>query len=225
MTTSGVTAWEMTANDLIAKAMGELAIIDPGESPDAEEATDCLSSLNGMLKSWALKGVSLFREASSTIATTAATASVTLGAGIRTISSARLVVSATNERMLWPMNRRDYLSLPNKAAVGQPTMYYLDRQRDAAILYLWPVSATIASIKLDYDRFPETVTALTQTLDIREELHETVWSNLALRIAGMFGVPIPPELAIRAPMLETQMFDAERPDTYRFETDFDYDYA
>lgn len=224
MTTSGVTAWELTANDIVKLAMG--SILDPDTDPDASELSECLKRLNGMLKSWALKGVSLFRESSLTVPTVAATASITLSAGVRSISSARLVVSATNERRLWPMNRTDYLNLPNKASAGQPTSYYLDRQRDAAVLYLWPVSATIASIKLDYDRLPETVTSGTETLDIRSELQETVWLNLAVRIGGpVFGTTPPPEVIAQAAVLEQQMFDAERPDSYRFESEYEYDDA
>lgn len=219
MTTSGVTAWSLTAADIVKAAMGEIATIDPGSDPTTQEQSDCLLRLNGMLKSWSLKGVSLYRETSATITTTAAVASVTLNAGIRAISSARLVVSATNERTLWPWARSEYLATPNKAAVGQPTVYYLDRQRDAAVIYFWPVSATVATIKLDYDRIPETVTLASQTVDIREELHETVYANLAVRIAGIFGETPPPELVARAQSLETQMFDAERPDAYRFEYD------
>lgn len=221
MTTSGVTAWELTVNDIVKLAMG--SILDPDTDPDSSELTECMKRLNGLLKSWSLNGVSLYREASLTVPTVAATASITLAAGVRSISSARLVVSATNERRLWPMNRADYLNLPNKATAGQPTMYYLDRQRDAAILYLWPVSATIASIKLDYDRLPETVTAGTETLDIRAELQETVWTNLGVLISKpVFGVECPPETLVRAQMLEQQMFDAERPDSYSFQTDYDY---
>ena len=219
MTTSGVTAWALTAADIVKAAMGEIATIDPGTDPTSDELESCLLRLNGMLKSWSLKGVSLYRETSATISTTAAQAYVTLSAGIRAISSARLVVSATNERQLWPWTRAEYMSLPNKAAVGSPTIYFLDRQRDAAVIYFWPVSATIASIKLDYDRIPETVVDSDETLDIREELQETVYANLAVRIAGIFGQTPGPELASRAQMLEQQMFDAERPDAYRFEYD------
>src|SRR5688500_17897999 len=101
MTTSGVTAWSLSALDIVRTAMQELGTIEAGVEPDAEEFDDCILRLNGMLKSWEVRGVTLMREASVTIATTAATASVTLAAGIRSISSARLVVSATNERRLW----------------------------------------------------------------------------------------------------------------------------
>lgn len=225
MTTSGVTAWSMTANDLIGAALKELAIIDPGTDPEADEAADCLVRLNAMLKSWQARGVTLFREQTISVTTTPATASVSLDAKVRSIASARLVVSATYERPLWPWNRRDYFGIPNKTAAGDPTMYYLDRQRDAAVLYLWPVPATAKTIKLDYDRIVDTVTELTQTLDIREEYQETVYANLAVRITGIFGQQAGTELLQRAALLEQQMFDAERPDSYRFETDYDYSYA
>lgn len=227
MTTSGTPAWSLTALDIVRTAMGEIAAIEPGVEPDAEEFEDCLLRLNGMLKSWQVQGVTLMREASATLTTTAATALVDLGDvdDIRAISSARLVVSATNERMLWPIGRRDYLALPNKAAAGSPTLYYFQRERDELKLYLWPVSATAVDIIIDYDRMVETVTTNGQTLDIREELQETVYANLAVRIAGIFGQVPGPELVARAQRLEMQMYDAERPDSYRFETDYDYSYA
>lgn len=218
MSTSGVTAWSLTARDIVKAAMGELAVIAPGTDPDADEEQDCILRLNALLKSWSLRGVTLSRETTGTVTTTGGTAAVTLDAGVRAISSARLIVSATNERQLWPMGRTDYLSLPNKASVGSPTMYYLSRERDAAILYLWPVSATAATIAIDYDRIPETVTDPSETVDIREELQETVYTNLAVRIAGIFGQQPPPELVQRAASLEMAMYDAERPDFYTFET-------
>lgn len=219
MTTSGTTAWSLTALDIVKAAMRELSALGIGDEPDADEAADCYLRLNGMLHSWQLRGVTLFRETTAEITTTPATASVTLDADVRAISGARLVVSSTMERPLFPMSRADYLTLPNKASAGQPTMYYLDRQRDAALLYLWPVSATAATIRIDYDRVGDAVTAGTQTLDIREELQETVYANLAVRIAGLFGQTPGPELASRAAMLEQQMFDAERPDSYFFRAD------
>lgn len=224
MTVSGVTAWSLTANDIVKAALGELAILSIGTDPDAEESAACLLRLNGMLKSWQQRGVTLFREASVDVTTTPATAAVTLAAGVRTIASARLIYSATRERPLYPWSRSQYLSLPNKTTAGAPTVYYLDRQRDAAILNLWPVSATAVTIRLDYDRIVNTVTNGAETLDIREELQETVYANLAVRIIGVFrdGVPVPDELQRRAAMLETLMLDAERPDSYTFETEYDY---
>jgi hypothetical protein len=219
MTTSGVTSWSLTAREIVRAAMGELAAIEPGTEPDDDELQDCLLRLNAMLKSWQLRGVGLTHQTSGTVTTVAGSASGTLDAGIRSISSARLVVSSTQDRPLFAIDRTRYLSLPNKAQAGSPTMYYLSRQGPAPEIFLWPVSATATTVRIDYDRVVETVTDGAETLDIRSELQEAVYSNLALRIAGIFGAQIPPELAKRATDLERQMYDAERPDSYFFEAD------
>lgn len=216
MATSGETAWGLTALDIVKLAMGELQVLSIGDDPDAEEAEECYKRLNAMLKSWQVRGASLAHDTTGTVETTASAPSVALPEGARSISSARLVVSATQERPLYAISRTDYLNLPNKAAAGSPTMYYLDRQRDVATLYLWPVSAAAATLKLDYTRSIETVTDGSEALDIREELQECVYANLAVRVAGLFGQQPGPELVARAQSLEAQMLDAERPDSYFF---------
>lgn len=225
MSTSGVTDWSLTALDVVKAAMQELASIEPGQDPDPEEFEDCILRLNGLLKSWQLRGASLSHQATGTVTTAANEPSGTLDSDIRSISSARLVVSATQERPLYPLNRTEYQSLPNKAQSGTPSQFYLSRQRDDVVMYIWPVPTADATILIDYDRIIETVTANTETLDIRSELLETVYANLAVRISGLFGEAPSPELVARAARLEQQMFDAERPDSYRFETDYDYSYA
>ena len=65
------------------------------------------------------------------------------------------------------------------------------------------------TLKLDYDRIIDTATAGTETIDIRSELHETLWVNLAVRMGPAFGQAVPESVAIRAMQLEQQMFDAE----------------
>jgi hypothetical protein len=220
MTTSGVTAWSLTARDMVKASLLELGVISSGEDPEASEMEDCLVRFNGMLKSWQ-NTTNLFRETTANIVTTPATASVTLSAGIRDVSSVRFVQSATIDRLLYPMGRTDYLSMPNKTTAGSPTMYYLSRQRDAAVLYLWPVSATAATLRIDYSRIAETITDQSETVDVPEEWQETVILGLAERCIGMFGTSrLDPATAAnvrqRAGALYSQMLDSDRPDSYRF---------
>ena len=40
----------LTANDIVKAALGDLAVLDPGSEPTAEELSDCLLRLNGMLE-------------------------------------------------------------------------------------------------------------------------------------------------------------------------------
>jgi hypothetical protein len=223
MSTSGVTAWSLTARDIVTQAMIELGALASGQEPEAAELNDCLVRLNGMLKSWQGKA-NLFREATGEVEIPAGSASGVLPAGIRDISSVRQVMSATYERQLAPWQRSQYLSLPNKAASGNPTAYYLSRQAGGSVMHVWPVPANDITLKIDYSRVAETVTDASQTLDIMEEWQEAVYLGLAARIAGMFGtIRIDPNTVMdvkqRAEQLYQQLLDSDRPDSYFFEAD------
>lgn len=219
MTTSGVTAWSLTARDIIATALQEGGIIPLGDDAEADEAEACLVRLNGLLKSWRI-GNGLLTQAS--VITTPNVASVTLDDAIESVISVRLVQSATNERMLWPWTRDEYYQVPNRATSGSPTIYYTDEQRDASMLYVWPVPTTAMTLKVDYQRMPETVTNLNETVDFPQKYNETLYANLAVRCWGIFNSDTPPpaELVARANYLERMMFDRERPTSYIMEPAF-----
>ena len=125
MPTSGVTAWSLTARDIITAALQENAIVGLGRTPTASEAEACMVRLNGMLKSWPAYGL---HETTGTITLPANDASGTLAAGIKRITSARLALTGGTQRQLGEWNRDDYLILPNKTASGDPTIFYQARQ-------------------------------------------------------------------------------------------------
>jgi hypothetical protein len=216
MTSSGVTAWSLTARELVTTAVEDARIYSSGEDVTADDMDVCIRRLNGMLKSWEGKA-NLFREAEASVAITGGDGIVTLPAGVRDVSSVRHIISSTNERQLAQWNRGQYMMLPNKVAVGNPSIYYLSRQGAAADLYIWPVPAASITLKIDYSRIAETVTDPGQTLDIPEEWHECVYTNLAVRIADLFGAQLSPLYLQRAEMLYQQLLDSDRPDSYTFE--------
>ncbi len=213
MTTSGVTAWSLTARDLITAALQENAIVGLGREPTSAEMTACLLRLNGMLKSW-MPGA--FHETTGTVTITGGDASGVLAAGIKRIITARLELTST-ERQLAEWSRDQYLSLPNKASSGDPTIFYQARQLAGITLYIWPVPVANKTLHIDYERVPETVTDINETVDFPQEYQEALYANLALRCAGLFGSPLNPELVARAQRLEREMLDSERPDSYTFE--------
>lgn len=216
MTTSGTTVWTMTAAELIRTALVENGIIGVGDVPTAAEQTECNTRLNGLLKSWQVKGVS-WKQETETLALTAATASVALPVYVRGVNGARFVESASFERMLQRFERDEYYRLPNKTSAGKPTCYYVERSTAGLTLFVWPVQTVNSDLKIDIDRAMDTVTAGSETVDIPEELQETVYSCLAVRCAGIFGVTPSQVLYERAMMLEREMLDSYRPASYYFE--------
>lgn len=215
MTTSGTTAFSLTARDIANKALiDELGVFPAGETLDADLLTTAISKLNGLLKSWQQDGL-LWKQQTITVTTTAAVAGTALAAYVRGVSGVRYVESATNEQALERWERDDYKILPNKASAGTPSIFYFERGSPLT-LYLWPVPASAATLAVDIDRACDTVTSANETVDIPEEIAEAVWTNLAVRSLSQFRISPAevPELVERAAELKRQAFDNYRPASY-----------
>lgn len=216
MPTSGTTVYTMTAADMIQNAADELGVAALGSALTSTEKTKALTRLNSMLKSWQMQGVNLWREDEVSVTVTADTTPTTLDAGVRQVFSARFVDSDDNERQLGQWERADYYSLPDKTTEGDPTIFYVERERDALKLYVWPVPTSNSTIKIDCERIVETITVDTETVDVPQHAYEAVWVNLAARLIPMFGVArTGPEtaqfVAGRAQQLFQMLMDDDRP--------------
>lgn len=220
MTTSGTTDYSLTVRDIVKRALDdELGVVPSGDAPTADELTFGINKLSGMLKSWQIKGV-LWKQETVDQVGVADTATIALGSFVRGVNGCRFAESATNERAMQRFERDDYNVLPNKAASGTPTIYYVQRAEDGLVLSVWPVPTTAFTLKLDIDRKMDTVTDASETLDVPEELHETVIASLAVRMLGKYRIQPGevPELVQRANMLEQEMLDNYRPASYMMGT-------
>ena len=213
MTTSGVTSFSLTVRDHVMMALEQNAIIASGEEPTADELASCIRLLAGMLKTWQARGLTWKQETIS-VSLTGGSASVALPTYVRGVNGLRFVDSATNERQMARFERDEYYSLPNKAASGTPTIYYVAPGTAEATLYVWPVPASNSTVKADIDRQMDTPTNGGETIDLPDEWAEAVYLNLATRCAGIFGVQPSPYLVDRAAVAEREMLDAYRPASY-----------
>lgn len=215
MPTSGVTAYTNTARNYVEKAMLSANIVGDADDVTAAELAAGIDAINRIMKSWqGVDGVNLWLETNGTLAIPATEASGTLPENIRDVMSANAIVSATFERQLQQINREEYQSLPNKAAAGVPTCFYVSRQRDAVVVYVWPVPTVDTDLKIDYERYCDVVTDGAETVDVPEEYADTLLAVLAVRLCGEFGVQPSQELATRAAILERRLFDSSRPKSY-----------
>lgn len=221
MPTSGTTVLELTAGDACKSAAVELGAIGVADELEDSEREEMFRRFNSMLNSWAVEA-NLFREMTATLTITSATGAASLPSDVRDVNSVRHIVSSTNKRLLTPWNRDQYMSLPNRATVGNPTIYYYGQGAETDALRIWPVPAADITLELDYSRRAYSITASEETIDVPQEWHEAVWMGLASRCASMFGATrIDPATVQRvdgrAEYLYQRMLDADRPDSYFFE--------
>lgn len=216
MTTSGITTGLMSAQQFVQAAAEELGYLAAGEAITGPDLDLGIRQLNWMLKSMTARGVNLWREEEAAVAVPPGSASIILDASTEDVLSARIQVSQGYQRELWRYTRGQYFVLPNKAAQGIPTIYYVDRQRDAAVLYVWPVPYADTTILLDVARCIQDVTQPDQTIDVPAKWTEALYCALAARLAAPFGVTrtdptVTARVEQRAAAFEQLLLNEDRP--------------
>lgn len=97
-----------------------------------------------------------------------------------------VVANSPSEIPMARINKDDYQSLPDKVSQGRPVQYWLDIQRDAPVIRLWPavqLQYTFFQLVMTRKRYLMDVGTLTQTLDLPQRWFEAIIAELAARLA------------------------------------------
>jgi len=183
-----------TVRDVCTRALRRAGIIDVGEDAEAEVMDAATEQLSDMLKAWQGQPWFWTRAAMTLTLTTAASYTLSPARPLR-ILSARFKRSGTETPMI-ELSRAEYDMLPVKTTTGVPTQYYYDRQREAALFYVWPVLSAAAgeTVQITYVREVEDIASPNDTLDAPVEWYEAITLNLAALLAVEFERPKAPVL-------------------------------
>lgn len=197
----------ITTQDLIADALRKIGVVAEDEPMTADQAANGLRAWNRLLKSWQNRGYNLWTVATLSIPlTTAASYTMSPVRPIR-ILNARLVRDGIETPMI-QMTRQEYDALPVKTSTGLPTQFYYDKQREAALFYVWPVlvAASGETVNVTYEREAEDQT-LAGVPDIPGEWWEAAVYGLAARLADDYGQNVPNVIARAEEELRLAMAD------------------
>ena len=219
MATSGSIDFTLTAGDVIDSALRKLRVLDAVETAEAVNTDDAMRELNLLLKTWQKhEFLWVLTEGSQTLA--ASTASYTLSPVPHRVVSARYDDQDTEIPMRL-MTREEYFDLPLKTSSGIPTNCYIDYQRAAATMYVWPLLATFTdeTVEYTYQRRIEDIDALTNNIDIRQEHLQLLIYNLAMHLIPDYGRARTEEAQLVTAMATKLLEDAldeDREDEIRF---------
>lgn len=174
---------------IVTAALRKIRVVAKDEAAPAADMTDGVFALNLMLKSWQRKEYLDWTITSGTkTLTTAASYTLSPVRPIR-ILNARYTDTAGTQTPMQELTREEYDALPVKTSQGIPTCFYYDRQKEAALLYVWPVlaSATTESISYTYERELEDIADAGDTIDMPVEWLECVIYNLGSRLASDYN--------------------------------------
>lgn len=188
-----------TVRDIITDAYLDIRVGQIGSPVDATRAALGVRHLNRIMKSWQLldDAPDFLKSSLSVALTTAASYSMAPQRPIRLLS-VRLRRNGIDLPMQ-RMTRDDYGMMPDKATTGTPTQFYYDRQREAALIYVWPVLSPVGgeTLEISYEREFDDVD-INATIDLPVEWYDAAVRQLAARLGPAFGVDGMQGLADRA---------------------------
>lgn len=206
----------LTAGELVTRAMQRRRCLALGRSPTAHEMAYGLERLNLILKPLARYEGTQWAVEDTTATITAGNGTVTLATRPGRIVSIGLALSSTNERPLAEWEMGQYDSLPNKIAVGDPTIFVVRELAAATTLRVWPVPSVNRTLNIRYVRVPDDVVQASSVdvpQDWLEDLETVLADSLDVFASGN------PDLPARAAYARRMMEDRARPGSYFFEPD------
>jgi|TARA_E500000178_G_scaffold355911_1_gene430535 hypothetical protein len=201
MATSNTTAFDMDFTE-IAEEAWERAGREMRSGYDLRTAR---RSMNLMTIEWQNRGINLWTIEEGTVTLTKSTSQYTLPAD--TIDLLEQVIRTnsgnTSTQSDLTLNRigvSTFATIPNKLTEGRPIQVWIDRQRDAPVLNLWPVPDKNDTYIIAYWRIRRIQDAGSgvQTADMNYRFLPCLVAGLAYNIALKV-----PELMERVPMLKT----------------------
>lgn len=110
------------------------------------------------------------------------------------------------------LNRDDYVNLPNKAFQGRPLQFWVNRQLNNPILYLWPVPSDqfiTAQVIVWVKRYIMDVGTMTEEIEIPQRWYDAIVYVLAARIAEETPTVDPQMIAILDQKAQRSLLEAE----------------
>ena len=192
----------VTANSIIRSALLRAGVLDPIESPAAEQVAVCLDALNGLIEQMQQSRPGAIGYTETVAALPAAAAYLTVGPG-QTIDIPRPVhVLSAFARVAGQdcpvqiISRQEWEWISDKSrASDRPTVMWWDQGQPAGRLYLWPLSGPGVEMHITTLTHPQPYTASTQAQQLPPGLRRVLELALAVDICPLFGVQPSPLLA------------------------------
>ncbi len=181
MATSGTTAFDLNIDDIIEEAYERCGV----RTNSGQDLRSARRSLNLLLSEWGNRGVHLWKVTLKEQILTAGTATYTTPADCNDVLEAYIstntgIGTSITDVSITKIDRSAYAALPNKGSRGQPSQYFVDRQKTPKVtLYLTPDASTYTYLKYYYIGRIEDSGAYTNQTDIVYRFLPCMCSGLA----------------------------------------------
>ena len=189
MATSGTTAYNPAAANLVLNAFGRIGI--RRTEITAEHMADADNECNLTQVDISLRNPNFWKRELYSATLTASTATYTLPARMMAIQAAYITKndgSTTTDTIIWPLSGAEYAALPNKDQKSTPTSYFYNRLLTPTIT-LWPVPDNAATYTLKvaiFSQIEDSSLSGGTTLDMPYRFLDVFVAKLAHRLARIY---------------------------------------
>jgi hypothetical protein len=196
---------ELSANEIILKAMVKARVIYPGEAVMASKIAQVFDDLNGMLESWSLENLMIPADVMENFALTAGQSEYTYGSGGDFNSSRPVylrdecfVRNAGSDYPVRLVSTEYYRKMRDKSSQTTPRIVAYNPEFPLGRIMLWPPPAEsdnfYIKVAKQLDQFATTATKI----DMAPGCSRAIILNLSVEICPSFGKKVPDALAALA---------------------------
>lgn len=214
MTSSGVASFNPGIGDLVLYAYSLCGIRRPALTQ--EHLVDARLAANLMLAAWNNETPNLWKVDLVEVSLVQGTETYSVDPSTIMILDAYVRITDANgnpiDRIIWPISRTEYASLPDKQQQGAVTSFWFDRLLSPSIT-LWQVPDGNGPYTLRYYRCSQIFDASLQggqTLDLPNRWLDAFAYGLAARLAVSYA---PKQLPLLQPMADKAYLQAAEQDT------------
>lgn len=190
-----------TIRDIISGSLRLLEVLGAGEAPTAEDAADCLKSLNAMIASWSIDGKKIWTESIDTFTLTSGTASYTLGTGgtlnaslpvkIKTMT---LGTVGTQPSILDMLSVEEYADQSDDNLSGIPLGVYNSGGYPLQTLYFTCKPDQAYELKIYGEKPLSAYSSINDTFIAPPGVERAIKYNLAVEVAAEYGKTPKPDV-------------------------------
>jgi hypothetical protein len=192
----------MTVRDLIKSSLRIIGAIASGETPSADEASDALQTLNGILGSWSNQSLLVPSKAREVFTLVAGTQVYTIGMlgtfnttrPIKVLSAAVISAGQDFETPLRLLNQQQWSDVLTKSLSGSPVAIYPEGTYPLDTINVYPVPQAADQLII-YSMKPLTSFAsINDEIELPVGYDRALKYNLAVELAPEYGKQLPQEV-------------------------------
>ena len=199
MATSGTSAFNLEISEVIEEAFERCGL----QSKTGYDIETARRSLNLLSLEWVNRGLNFWTVEQGTKTLTPGTSTVPMDSDTVDLIQYWIRDGSGTTQSVLPLSRfsvSQYSTIPNKLTEGRPVNLYIDKQRDAPVVYFWPTPSEAYTFVYQQIRRIEDTGAVGSTdPDVPARFLPALVSGLAYMISQKY-----PEAFVRSPELKAE---------------------